>query len=175
MRDEAEAFPSVAQPLAVTTARIWHCGYVSLQPIATLRNVEVLVIGTYPDETFAPLAGLTLLRYLRVLHFPRATDLEPLASLENLKTLSLASAPDWDTSGKVLSVASLRPLARLSKLEHVELFGVHPSADGLTPLLQLKRLRSARLSKFKKKEVADFYAASGVTDEFAPEPLFAAA
>jgi hypothetical protein len=175
MRDKAKAFPSVEQPLAVTTARIWHCRYASLQAVASLRNVEVLVIGTYPDDTFTPLAGLKKLRDLRVVHFPRATDLEPLASLENLETLSLSSAPGWDASGKVLPVASLRPLACLSKLEHVELFNVRPSADGLAPLLQLRRLRSARLSRFKKEEAAEFYSASGVTDEFAPEPPFAAA
>lgn len=174
VRDKAKVFPNVGEPLDVMTARIWHCRYDSVAAVAKLRNVQVLVIGPYPDPSFEPLSDLKGLRYLSILHFPHATDLEPLGSLENLETLSLASAPGWDASGKVLSVTSLRPLARLAKLKHIELFGVRPSTDGLSPLLKLGELRSARLSKFKKQESADLYSASGVSNEFAPEPIFAA-
>jgi hypothetical protein len=174
-RDKSKRFPAVADPAAVKSARIWHCRYESLAVVGQFRNITALQIASYPDETFEALSSLTSLQYLSVLHFPRVSDLAPLGRLGALETLSLASLPSWDASGKVISVDSLEPIAGLKNLRHLELFGVRPSRQGLSPLLACKSLRSARVSKFKKAEVATFYEVSGVTDEFAPRPAFAAA
>jgi hypothetical protein len=174
-RDKSEQFPAVADPLAVASARIWHCGYKSLAVLSQFRNLTALSLAAYPDDTFETLSTLTSLHYLSVLHFPRVSGLAPLGRLGALETLSLASLPSWDASGKVLTVDSLEPIAELKNLRHLELFGVRPSRGGLSPLLACKNLRSARFSKFTKTEVATFYQTSGVKDEFAPRPGFAAA
>jgi hypothetical protein len=173
--DKSKRFPAVADPTAVKSARIWHCRYESLAVLAQFRNITALSLASYPDDTFEALSTLTALQYLSVLHFPRVSSLAPLGRLEALETLSLASLPSWDASGKVLSVDSFEPIAGLTNLRHLELFGVRPSRGGLSPLLACKSLRSARFSKLKKAEVATFYQTSGVKDEFAPRPAFAAA
>ena len=175
MRDKSKQFPMVEDPLTVTTARIWHCNYASLRPLESLRSLQVLVIATYPDNDFAPFAPLRQLRHLRVLHFPNAYELQPLAELENLDTLSLESLPSWDSSGKVLSVHSLDPLSHLARLRHLELFGVRPTSGGLEPLLRLRALQSARFSRLPASEVSRFYSSAGVSDDFAPDAVFAAA
>ena len=175
MRDKSKRFPLVEDPLAVTTARIWHCKYASLGPLRAFQNLEVLVIASFPDHTFAPIAPLRQLRHLRVLHFPYAHELEPLAELENLETLSLESRASWDSSGKVLSVQTLEPLSHLVRLRHLQLFGVRPASGGLEPLLRLSSLRSARFSALPSSEVSWFYSSAGVSDDFAPDAVFAAA
>ena len=175
IRDKSKQFPLVIDPLAVTTARVWHCNYASLGPLEALRNLQVLVIATYPESSFALIAPLRQLRHLQVVHFPNASDLEPLPELENLETLSLESLPSWDSSGKVLSVHTLEPLSRLERLKHLQLFGVLPASGGLEPLLRLTALRSARFSKVSSSEVSRFYSSTGVSDDFAPDAVFAAA
>lgn len=173
MREKSKLFPRIAEPLSVTSLRVWHCGYASIGSLAALRNLEVLVIASYPDECFSPLAKPERLRYLRVQHFPRVQDLAPLAVLRNLETLSLSCLPSWDAFGKIHSVRSFEPIGDLTELAHIELFGVRP-IGGVEPLLRLKRLRSARFSKLPKQQISAFYAASGAKDDFAPAPVFKA-
>jgi hypothetical protein len=175
MRDKAREFPAVREPLAVRSARVWHCGYRSLAALATFTNLETLVVATYPDDSFAPLGALEHLQYLRVLHFPRATDLSPVRKLQDLTSLSLASLPSWDASGKTLKVSSLAPIAQIHNLQHLELFGVCPSDRALTPLFKLAKLRSARFSKYPKAEVQRFYEVTRVSDAYVPKPDFHAA
>lgn len=175
MRREEKTFPPIQHPLAIDRARIWACKYATLEQVATLQNLEVLAILVYPDKTFVPISKLRSLRYLSVIHFPNVTDLSPLAVLENLETLSLSSLPSWDASGKVLKVDSLEPIARLSRLRHLELFGVRPSDKDLSVLLNLPELQSARFSKYPRVETERFYRCSGVSDDSAPREVFGAA
>ena len=53
MREPAREFPKISEPLAFRSARIWHCNYTSLSDLAMLADLEVLVIATFPDTTFA--------------------------------------------------------------------------------------------------------------------------
>ena len=170
-RDEA-SFPSIEQPQSVKRARIWNCKYSTLRSVSMLKNLEVLVILGYPDSTFEPIAGLSVLRHLAVTHFPHVADLAHLGNLQRLETLSLSSLPSWDTSGKVLAVNSLEPITRLKGLKHLELFGVRAPDKSLASLLKLPGLQSARFSKYSKVEKAKFYEASGVSDAFAPTQDF---
>ena len=172
MRDEARVLPLPSNPLDVTSARIWHCKFRSLDGLGELSSLQTLVIATFPGESFEPISALDGLRYLSVLHFPRGTDLTPLSKLAALETLSLRSLPSWDASGKVLEVASLRPLASLARLRHVELLGVRPRAHGLDPLTSLPVLESARISQFPAAETAAFFEARSVKNAFNPEPVF---
>lgn len=76
--------PTLEEPQAITSARIWMCKYRSLAPLADLRNLQTLEIANYPDETLEPVGELAALEDLRILHLPKVTDLRPLARLHQL-------------------------------------------------------------------------------------------
>jgi hypothetical protein len=175
MRRPERRFPDVLEPLAVISAQVWHCKYDSLVALGDLQNLETLVVATYPDESLEPIGRLEKLRYLSLLHFPRVSDLSPLAGCAELVTVSLATLPSWDTSGKIIQVESLEPLARLPRLEHLELFGVCPPDRRLAPLLSAPSLASLRVSKYPEAESGDFYDRTGVSADFNPKPAYASA
>jgi len=56
-------------PLNIRTAKIWHCNYQTLAPVAELVNLETLVIATFPDNCLDFLSELTQLRFLSIMHF----------------------------------------------------------------------------------------------------------
>ena len=170
VRDPAKQFPDLGRPEAVTALRVWFCKYRSLSPVADLPNLQTLVVAGYPDADLTPFAGLTNLRYLRLLDFPKVRDLSPLVELTNLRTLRLATLPSWDSSGRVLEVASLAPLSRLPRLQHLELFGVRPPDKSLVPLEASPTLRTLRVSKYPQTEVVRYRAATGQSGAFAPAP-----
>jgi hypothetical protein len=169
-RDTAKVFPEVSEPDAIETARVWHCRYRTLEPLGELKNLRVLIVATYPDDSLEVISRLTDLTYLRILHLPKVTDLAPLARLTSLTTLCLATLPSWDASGKTTVVASLEPLTRLEVLRHIELFSVVPPEKSLEPLERLPSLETARLQGFPKAEISRFFEATGVENAFAPEP-----
>lgn len=170
MRDKAKVMPGDPLGADVTALRVWHCNYASLAPVAQYPNVTTLVVATYPDADLEPVGSLHGLEYLSLLHLPGVTDLGPLTQLTHLRTVRLATLPSWDTSGKVTEVDSLRPLALLPRLTHLELFGVRPSSGTLRELEDLQGLASVRVSKYPEAEVARFRDVTGVTDAFAPPP-----
>jgi hypothetical protein len=152
IRDAATELPVPKDPLAIASLRIWHCKYRSLRDLALFKNVVDLEVATYPDDTFEPLEGLLRLERLRVLHLPKITDLTPLASLTQLRYLSLATLPSWDSSGKVTEVRGLEPVAALPVLAEVELFGVVPPSRRVDDLLRAPALREARVSRYANGE-----------------------
>jgi hypothetical protein len=170
MRDKTKAMPTDPDAAEVTALRVWHFNYVSLAPVVQYRNLTNLVVATYPDADLAPLASLTWLEYQSILHLPDVTDLAPLAHLANLRTVRLATLPGWDSSGKTTEVDSLRPLAALPKLTHLELFGVRPASKSLRELEGAANLASVRVSKYPKAEVSRFHDVTGLSDAFAPSP-----
>jgi hypothetical protein len=170
MRDKRKAMPTDSAAHDVTALRVWHCSYRSLAPVTQYRNLQTLVVATYPDDDLEPIASLNSLEYLSILHMPGVTDLAPLARLTRLRTVRLATMPSWDSPGKVTEVESLAPLALLPNLMHVELFGVRPASKSLQDLQSAAGLVSVRLSKYPKAEVARYYEATAVTDAFAPCP-----
>jgi len=172
MRDEDKIFPAVAQPDAVRSLRIWHCSYRTLDGIGNLRNLQTLVIATFPDATLSALSSLSQLRYLRILHMPRVTDLSPLMALSALECLSLETLPSWDSSGKTTEVDSLDPIGHLHELCYLALFGVRPKDRSLAAIERCQRLQSARFSKYPKSEVARFYQVRRVSNAHVPEPEY---
>lgn len=171
MRDSSKNFPE-GQNLAATAMRVWHCKYKTLAPIGEFKHLKALVINSLPDKDLAWLAGLSSLEYLWIQDARHVTDLSPLGKLQNLQTLSLSTPPSWDSSKKTLCVESLAPLTELKKLAHLELFGVHDHEYSLEAVKQCKKLKSARFSKYPAATLADFYEASPVSDDFAPESPF---
>lgn len=172
MRDPARKFPSVADPDLVRSARIWHCKYESLAPLGALRNLEELVIATFPDESFEFLEKLSELRFLQILHMPKICDISPLRGLKRLTTLSLSTLPSWDVSRKTTTVQSLDPLASLLQLTHLELLGICQPDKSLVSLEKCKYLQTARVSQYPRDEITRFFNATTVTDELNPSPSF---
>ncbi|MHA7630003.1 hypothetical protein [Corallococcus sp. M7] len=166
IRDPAKQFPQIDNPLAYNEAKIWHCKFRSLEPLAAFANLETLIIATYPGPDLSPLSALVKLRRLRILHFPKVTNLAPLGALKRLEALSLETTPGWDASGKKLHMESLAPLAKLTQLKHLCLMRV---VGDLTPLKQLKGLETACLSGFPKQEVAAYFEATGIREENGPQ------
>lgn len=169
VRDPLKRFPEIADPAGVSALRVWFCKYRSMASLSAFENLRTLVVAGYPDADFAALATLTRLEYLRVMDFPHITDLSPLAGLTSLRTLRLASPPSWDSSGRVIEVESLEPLAALPHLAHLELFGVRPAQRSLAPLETATALKTVRVSKYPKEEVNRYLPATGLSDSFAPE------
>ena len=133
-RDTAATFPTLEDPQAIISARIWMCKYRSLAPLADARNLQALEIASYPDETLELVGGLAALEDLRILHMPKVTDLGPLARLDQLRSLALETTPRWDSSGKVSEVESLDPLSQLPHLSRLTLYMAwFLAAAALTP------------------------------------------
>ena len=153
VRDRSRTFPDLSDPEAVTSARVWHCRYDTLAPLGRLANCRSLKIATYPDSSFDILTALEKLEVLEVLHLPNVRDMSALAALKALRVLELATLPSWDSSGKVTEVQSLKPLVDLQHLVEVRLFGVRPPSRSVDDLIAIRSLRSARISKYPKKEI----------------------
>jgi hypothetical protein len=170
MRDASRLFPPVAHPDAVRRATVWHCKYKSLEPLAELRNLDELVIATFPEASFDFLGRLGKLRSLRIIHMPRIRDIGPLAALTRLTSLSLSTLPGWDASGKITTIQSLEPLTAIPELAHLELFGICPPDKSLGPLERCKHLRTARFSQYPRAEIDRFFNQTGISDQFNPNP-----
>ena len=152
IREKARVFPIVASPLEVTSARIWHCKYETLAPLSQFKNVQLLAIANYPDQTLELLKGLAELEALQILHLPGVTSLEPLSQLQRLRRLSLSTSPSWDATGKLTLVDSLALLAALPVLEELELYGVLPQSRLADDLYRSVSLTRVQLSKYPKRE-----------------------
>nr|WP_229260451.1 hypothetical protein [Duganella alba] len=172
IRDLSRAFPIVAEPESVLSARVWHCKYKSLFPLAELSNLEELVIAGFPDDSFEFFSKLEKLRVLHVLHMPQIFDIRPLAKLVHLKSLSLATLPSWDASRKTTTIQSLEPLTAIPELAYLELLGICSLDQSLAPLERCKNLRTARISNYPKAEIERFFSGAKVINKFNPEPSF---
>lgn len=170
MRDAARDMPAVVAPGLYESARIWHCKYRTLVPLAQLTELRALSIATVPDADLSFLVNLRKLEWLSLLHLPKVSELAPLAELKNLKFLSLETLPSWDSSRKRTVVRSLEPLQALANLEHLSLFGVITADKSLAPLEQCRNLGSAKFHGVPIKERDRFLLASGVADSHMPRP-----
>lgn len=171
MREVATDFPVIDTKNEVTSLRIWHCKYRTLEGIRQFPNLRTLVVATWPNESLSILSDIGL-EYLRIVHLPKIHDLAPLKDLQRLRALSLQTLPGWDASGKVQQVESLEPISQLSSLEHLELFGVVSIDNSLSAIENCKKLVSARFSKYPKQEVTRFYASTGLSDAHIPKAEF---
>jgi hypothetical protein len=172
MRDQSREMPTLGNSAEITTLRVWFCKYRTLRDVGVFTRLQTLVVAGIPDADLEFLRGLRKLTYLRIVHLPKVTKVSSVGALQSLETLALETLPGWDASGKVTEIESLAPLTRLGMLKHLSLFGVVPRDRSLKDLERCHRLRSARFSKYPKTEVARFYAATQLSDEHVPEPVF---
>lgn len=172
IRDGAKEFPIFDAPEEIRQLRVWHCKYKVFKNLKELRNLEELIIATYPEESFECVAKLSRLKYLSILHMPKVTRLDELSALQNVNCLSLSTLPSSDAGGKYSIVECLSPIAGMGALEHLELFGVRPPDKSLRALYACGQLKSARFSQYPKDEVADFYKKMCIRNEFNPKESF---
>lgn len=138
----------------VESLKIWHCKFKSLDTLPAFSKLRSLVIGGFPLESFSILEELPLLRELRVVHFPRVSDIDALGSLRELEMLSLSALPDWNALHERQRVASLAPLGKLHKLRVIDLFGVVPDVGGLLPLGACRHLTQMQLLGYSATDKA---------------------
>lgn len=169
MRDKSKEMPIIENPPQIKSMTIWHCGYLSFSQISKCTNLEQLNIATLPEGDFNFLSKCSHLKFLSITHLPNISNLDSLSDLRELETLSLSTLRSWDASGKNTIVESLEPIAKLSNLKFLELFGVRPEVVSLESLSIFKNLESAGFSKYPKKILNQFYKQYGVTDNWAPE------
>jgi len=150
MRDVGKEFPTIQEPELYRSARIWHCKYRSLQPLRLFAGLVKLEIATFPDASLEVLSPIRGLQLLHIVHLPGVSSLEPLAALVKLRKVSLETLPSWDSSNRVTTVESLRPLASLPALEELELFGVVPVSKDIGELFESKSLKRVSISKYPK-------------------------
>ena len=170
MRDASRTLVIEHPVDAIRSARVWHCKYRTLAPLASCAHLRTLVVGTYPDDNLRILESFPELRYLRILHMPKITNLDSISSLRRLDTLSLATAVEWDRRKRVQTVRSLEPIAALPSLRHLELFGIVDHTGSLRSLHGIPALKSARVSGYSDNDLRAFYAATHAVDEFNPSP-----
>ncbi len=171
-RDAARSFPEIPDADSVTTLRVWHCKYRSLDSLGQLQNLEGLDVATFPDSSLDAIGKLGSLRYLSILHLPKVTDLRPLGRLKSLTSLRLATLPSWDSSGKKTTVDSFRPLAQLRELRHIELLSVVTADRSLGILGRLPSLETANFHGFPRDEVERFFTSPEIIKAHLPKPAF---
>lgn len=171
MRDSAKSMPAFASPTTVLSARVWHCKYKTLGPLAELTNLEELEIATVPDASLDFLLPLKKLRFLSILHLPKVTNIDQIAELTELENLSLRTLPSWDSSSKKSVLDSLQPLSNLKKLKHLELSGIIPADKSLAGVSALPLLQTLLVMPFAIEEKAAILA-RGVEERGAPMSSF---
>jgi hypothetical protein len=172
MRQAGVSLPVASMPTQVTSLRVWHCKFKDLSALSSYEGLEELAIASFPHDSLELVAALPQLRNLKIVHLPKVTSLAPLAGLENLESLSLATLPAWDSANRRLEVASLEPLTKLRSLRHLELFGVCPPDRSLADLYGCKWIRTARFSQFPRDTIDAFYRLTGAASEFNPPARF---
>ena len=170
MRTKDKELIIEGSPEDYTTARIWHCKYKSLEPLAELTNLKILVVANFPDDNMEFLTSLKSLNYLRILHMPKIRSVCSLAELNSIRDLSLSTLPGWDGSGKKTILDSLEPISRISELRHIGLIGVCPQSKKLTELEQCPKLETGWFGGFPKGESERFHTKTGVAKKGVPEP-----
>lgn len=114
----------------------------SLDPLAALRELEVLGIGRTRASQLDPLAGLPL----RWLELSEMTTVEPesLRTLAELRTLRMSGGRGMDPT-RWLDVEDLEWLRPLQHLEDLLLVGVRVRTRDLSPIAALPALTSLTL------------------------------
>lgn len=161
-------FPAIADPWQYTSARIWNSRYSSFAPLAQFENLEELEIFIFPDTDFDAIKGLSRLRILKVIDFPKVIKIDELGNLEKLEEIELATAP---SKTKLQHINSLKPLEKLSHLKLLSLSGIFVDDQSLMPLyscVALEEFGSGNL--FPLKELAYLKAAKPYLNGIFLEP-----
>lgn len=110
----------------------------------------------YDPESIDGLADCPEIERLTLQHFPKIFSLDPIAKLPNLRTLFLTTQPGWDGTNRCLEVETFLPLTRLKAIEHIEILGVVPRRDGVTPFSLIPKLKTLILANTTFYQLEDF-------------------
>ena len=83
-------------------------------------------------------------------------DLEPLKNLKDLRFLSLSTDLNWDGTNRHLLVDTFEPLTALGRLEVVEILGVVPKRDGISPIGGIGSLQKVSIGNTNHYQLEDF-------------------
>ena len=94
--------------------------------------------------TLRPVFDMTWLSTLSVSDFPKVSDIDGIAALNDLVELSLSG--NQGSLSPPLKIKSIAPVTELQKLEHFSLSVARLGDDDITPLASLGSLRQLNLS-----------------------------
>jgi hypothetical protein len=110
----------------------------------------------YDPHSIDQLAESPEIERLTLQHFPKIHSLAPIAKLPKLRTLFLITQVSWDGTNRFLEVESFEPLTRIETLEHLEILGVVPKRDGVTPFSRIPKLKRLILANTTFYQLEDF-------------------
>lgn len=148
---DSKAFGDLLARCRTKNLRIYHIKISNLDGIERLDTVTDLTLEWAPKVTsLSPVFRMRGLQALRVRDLPRLAELDGIASLIHLRSLTLRGG-EW----KPLRLASLRPVASLTNLEELTVQNTRLGDDDVTRLASLPHLRSLTLSnQFDRAQVA---------------------
>jgi hypothetical protein len=147
MRDRSGQGLSHDQPGRVLSLKVWYSRVADWTALEAFASLQTLEVAGYEHSDLEPVSSLCHLKELRLLHFPKVSNLSPLAKLSALENLALEFLPSYDASGKYLHVESLSPLAQLPKLRQLRIFGVRASDRSLHALSQITSLSTIHIGR----------------------------
>lgn len=152
---------AIAELRGLRVLRLNHAAGESLDFLGGLVDLRILELSSLKTKSLYGVERLQRLECLVIDHAPNLHSLAPVALLQQLRHLSMSTPASWDSSGRCIEVDTLKPLTELSKLEHLTLRGVRPSADALRPLEVLKTLKQVDISHVPDFELEDFARLAG--------------
>lgn len=129
-----------------------------ITPLSELSQLELLVLSVQSLNDLSPLSNLTSLRELRLYGAVSISDLSPLSGMKNLEIIEMPQNQANSYLGTDLSalgnlrhlkeihfnmdgLSDLTPLANLTELEELNIYGFEATYSSLEPLRDLKKLR----------------------------------
>ena len=136
-RTPVPLFESICEHRSIKRLKIKWGPVTDLSPLAKLKNLESLDLGTSGVKDLSPLVALKKLKYLNLDNFKQAKDFAALGGLRSLEFLKIVGYPQGPQKIHVRSVEFLRSLKKLRALAFEFVIFDQFKID---PLLTLKRL-----------------------------------
>jgi hypothetical protein len=115
-----------------------------------------LTVMSYRLDGFEPLQAFRDLAVLKIQGAAKVHDLTPLASLNTLRELVIATPTGSDGSGRTIDVASYAPLTALVTLERLALLSVRPLDRDLAVIGRMPHLRELQVSGVPEFTLEDY-------------------
>ena len=132
-----------------------------LRFLSGLRRLQFLELSSLKAASLGGLGKLQELECLILDHAPNLKSIQEIGELDALEELHISTPASWDSSQKCVEVDTLRPLARLKKLQLLTLRGLRPKKGALRPLHGLKSLRVIVISHVPDFTLEDFASLAG--------------
>lgn len=137
-----DSLARVCEHLRVRTLNIYSARVGSLEPLGKCTMLRELCVTWCTKATEVGfLAELPSLEVLILSDLPKVRDLGPLSTLKRLEALEL-SGGIWST----LKIVTLKPLVELPVLRELALFNLRVERDGLRPLARCSTLEDLDVS-----------------------------